>query len=85
MEIYQMLQNARVTAFTVFELLRENQLVVSYTAYPPTTTPLHPDFWFSIVAVCEIGGNVLKAFPVECMLDMIQLHRPWIDPNLHTL
>ena len=35
-ECYWMLQNSRVTAFTVFELLRENQLgVLNY--FPPPT------------------------------------------------
>ena len=31
-----MLQNSRVTAFTVFELLRENQLEGKITPLPPT-------------------------------------------------
>ena len=35
-ECYWMLQNSRVTAFTVFELLRENQLGGKITPLPPT-------------------------------------------------
>ena len=39
-EFYGMLQNFRVTAFTVFELLRENQLVVGgKITSPHTHTP----------------------------------------------
>ena len=39
-EFYGMLQNFRVTVFTIFELLRENQLVVGgkITSPPPTHT-----------------------------------------------
>ena len=38
-EFYGMLQNFRVTVFTIFELLRENQLVVGgkITSSPPHT------------------------------------------------
>ena len=35
-ECYWMLQNSRVTAFTVFELLRENQLRGGGLNYPPS-------------------------------------------------
>ena len=34
-EFYGMLQNFRVTVFTIFELLRENQLVVGGKITPP--------------------------------------------------
>ena len=41
-ECYWMLQNSRVTAFTVFELFRGNQLSVGKITPPPTPPPPHP-------------------------------------------
>ena len=57
-ECYWMLQNSRVTAFTVFDLLRENQLggrgVGNYL--PPTTQIRVNIVWkyYSIVICCKV-------------------------------
>ena len=44
-ECYWMLQNSRVTAFTVFELLRENQLGRGGVKLPPTQIRVKLDEW----------------------------------------
>ena len=60
-EFYGMLQNFRVTVFTIFELLRENQLVVGgkITSPPPTHTHTHTQIRVknTIILSKEITAN----------------------------
>ena len=58
-EFYGMLQNFRVTVFTIFDLLRENQLVVGgkITSPPPTHTHTQIRVKNTIILSKEITAN----------------------------
>ena len=58
-EFYGMLQNFRVTVFTIFELLRENQLVVGGKFTSPPTTHTHTQIRVknTIILSKEITAN----------------------------
>ena len=58
-EFYEMLQNFRVTVFTIFELLRENQLVVGGKITSPPHTHTHTQIRVknTIILSKEITAN----------------------------
>ena len=63
---YSMLQNARVTAFTVFQLLRENQQGGKVTPNMETyETEILFGFWHSIFSLKELNigfNNYVSSF-----------------------
>ena len=71
-EFYWMLQNSRITAFTVFELLRENQLWRGVKLLPPTQIRVKILLWLAfscLFSVCFLWQNILNVKRKLCLVD----------------
>ena len=63
-----MLQNSRVTALTVFELLRENQLGGNFTPPPPSPTQIRVKCSFFLLQDLEVENLYLHVLNAVCDL-----------------
>ena len=71
-ECYWMLQNSRVTAFTVFELLRENQLWRGVKLLPPTQIRVKILLWLAfsfLFSIYFLWQNILNVKRKLCLVD----------------